>query len=201
MKPLSANAAAKMAGKAKGTILKDLDNGTLSGTKNDKGQWEIAPSELARVYDFEPPDQSGNQSTRPPMTAPTDHENRLEIERLRAALEGAEARLGDMRETVADLRTRLDEERADRRAAQARLEDLRDKAEGQGPAAPVAAPVAAPDAGSPPIATASFVESMSAPVTVTAWGDGIEPPPAPATVPNAEKRGSWFGRITQRIKG
>ena len=138
MKPLSANAAAKMAGKAKGTILKALDDGTLSGTKNNKGQWEIDPSELARVFSFDPTDQSEDQTKKPPLTAQTDQENRLEIERLRTALQGAERLTETLSDEVADLRERLTQEGEERRNLTRMLTDQRER-----PAAPAPATVAA----------------------------------------------------------
>lgn len=125
MKPLSANAAAKMAGKAKGTILTALSDGTLSGRKNAKGQWEIDVSELARVYDFVTPDQSENQSKKPSLTATPDHENRLEVERLRAELAGANRLTESLSDQVADLRERLNRESEERRALTAMLTDQR----------------------------------------------------------------------------
>ena len=127
MKPLSANAAAKMAGKAKGTILKALDDGTLSGTKNSKGQWEIDPTDLARVFNFDPTDQSEDQSEKPPLTPQADQENRLEIERLRAALQGAERLTETLSDEVADLRQRLTQEGEERRNLTRMLTDQRER--------------------------------------------------------------------------
>lgn len=42
--------AAEAAGKGKPAILKAIKNGRLSAKKNEKGQWNIDPSELHRVY-------------------------------------------------------------------------------------------------------------------------------------------------------
>jgi hypothetical protein len=124
---LSANQAAKLAGKAKGTILTAIESGQLTATKNAKGHWEIDPSELHRVFPYKVTDQIDNQSPKPQLTIPSDHENQLEIARLRAELEGAHNMTEALRDQVADLRVRLDQEAKDRRDTQARLEDLRDK--------------------------------------------------------------------------
>lgn len=125
MKPLSANAAAKAAGKAKGTILKALDDGTLSGKKNAKGQWEIDPSELGRAFGVIPTDRSADQTEKPSLTETADHENRLEIERLRAELAGANRLTETLSDQVTDLRQRLDQEGEERRALTAMLTDQR----------------------------------------------------------------------------
>ncbi len=129
MKPLSANAAAKAAGKAKGTILKALEDGTLSGSKNAKGQWEIDPSELGRVFNVIPSDQSPDQAKKPPLTAQGDRENRIEIERLRAELQGANRLAESLSDQVTDLRERLDREGEERRALTAMITSQQ---EGQG---------------------------------------------------------------------
>lgn len=47
---LSANQASKEAGIAKKTLLDALKSGRMSADKNDKGHWEIDPSELFRVF-------------------------------------------------------------------------------------------------------------------------------------------------------
>lgn len=125
MKPLSANAAAKMAGKAKGTILKALEDGTLTASKNDKGQWQIDPAELARAFDFKVTNQSEDQSKKPTLTSHDDLENRIEIERLRAELKAAERLTEAMAEQVEDLRRRLDKEGEERRQLTMMLTDKR----------------------------------------------------------------------------
>jgi hypothetical protein len=100
MKPLSANAAAARAGKAKGTILSALKDGTLSGSKNTKGQWEIDPSELARVYSLKPIDQSLNQSEKPTLTAANDRQ----INSLQAVLDAKELVEVELRAQIEDLK-------------------------------------------------------------------------------------------------
>lgn len=55
---LSLKQAAEETGKGKPAILKAIQKGRLSAKKNDKGQWEIDPSELFRAY----PKVSGNGS-------------------------------------------------------------------------------------------------------------------------------------------
>ena len=43
-------AAAKAAGLNKSTILKAIKSGTIIGTKDERGKWQIEPAELHRVY-------------------------------------------------------------------------------------------------------------------------------------------------------
>ena len=121
MKPLSANAAAKLSGKAKGTILAALEDGTLSGSKNAKGHWQIDPAELARVFDFDTTDQSNDRLKKPQLTDQDTMENRLEIERLRAELEAERKLSSTMADQIDDLRMRLDKEGEERRALTAML--------------------------------------------------------------------------------
>ena len=47
---LSLGQAAKETGKSKSVISNALKSGRLSGRRNDKGEWEIDPSELFRVF-------------------------------------------------------------------------------------------------------------------------------------------------------
>lgn len=51
MAKLSIRDAAQLVGKHDTTILRAIDAGKLSATKNVHGQWEIDPAELQRVYD------------------------------------------------------------------------------------------------------------------------------------------------------
>lgn len=120
---LSANQAAKEAGIAKKTLLDALKTGKISGTKNEQGHWEIDRSDLWKVASKTPDHQSREQSPTPSDNT----ENRIELARLQAALEAATTRIEDKDSVIDDLRTRLDAETADRKATQARLEDLRDK--------------------------------------------------------------------------
>jgi predicted RNase H-like nuclease (RuvC/YqgF family) len=130
MKPLSANAAAKMAGKAKGTILTALKDGTLSGKQNAKGQWEIDPSELARAFDFRITDQSEDQSKKPTLTSQKVLETsslEREVEALRKEIDTAclerERERSQLTNQIEDLRTRLDKESEERRALTAMITD------------------------------------------------------------------------------
>jgi len=53
---LTAKQAADETGKTKATILKAIKTGRLSGSKDHKGEWQIDPAELFRVYQHTPTD-------------------------------------------------------------------------------------------------------------------------------------------------
>lgn len=118
---MTLNEAAKSCRKAKGTVLKAIKEGRLSAPKDAQGRYEIDPSELHRVF----PLTALDQSEKPAMPPISDHENRIEIERLRAELKAANALSENMAETVADLRERLDREGEERRQLTAMLTDQR----------------------------------------------------------------------------
>jgi hypothetical protein len=118
---MSLNEAAKSCHKAKGTVLKAIKEGRLSAPKDAKGRYEIDPSELHRVFPLTAIDQLG----KPILTTTYDHENRIEIERLRTELKAANTLSENMAETVADLRERLDREGEERRQLTAMLTDQR----------------------------------------------------------------------------
>jgi hypothetical protein len=86
--------AAKAVGKGKPAILKAIQKGRISATKNEMGEWEIDPAELHRVY---PPVSqetvSEPISLEPMETVGTTHEPRfldLEIRFLREKVETLE---------------------------------------------------------------------------------------------------------------
>jgi hypothetical protein len=51
---LTLGQASKHASRAKGTMSKALQNGLISAEKDDKGRWQIDPSELQRWMDANP---------------------------------------------------------------------------------------------------------------------------------------------------
>ncbi|UMA67303.1 hypothetical protein LVO79_21150 (plasmid) [Roseivivax marinus] len=118
---MTLNQAAKAAGRAKGTILKAIKDGTMSAPKDERGRYMIDGSELNRVFPYLDTDQS----PKPQADQPSDHENRLEIERLRAELAGANRLTETLSDQVADLRERLDQEGEERRALTRMLTDHR----------------------------------------------------------------------------
>ncbi|MEE4212572.1 MAG: hypothetical protein V2I43_25280 [Parvularcula sp.] len=126
---LTLNQAAKECGRAKSTLSKAIKSGKLSAEKGERGSLMIDASELSRVF----PPTGDDQSPRPvgntlQKGANTDAENLIEIVRLQAELDAERRMTERLSSDVDDLRQRLDKEAEDRRATQARLEDLRERA-------------------------------------------------------------------------
>ena len=101
--------AADECGKSRSTIHRALQSGKLSGNRNDDGSWDIDPSELARVF---PWDTQGHAQRDTAETAGDGENSNAQV--LAVKVEMLEEQLGRERETVEDLRRRLDkaEERA-----------------------------------------------------------------------------------------
>jgi hypothetical protein len=132
---LTLGQAAKHAGRAKGTLSKALNNGQISAEKDDKGRWQIDPSELQRWMDVNPlQNTKGNQDTTPVETPKTSSGNSalsVEVKMLREQIESMDAERGRERdqlsETIDDLRTRLDGSESERIRLNAILTDQREK--------------------------------------------------------------------------
>lgn len=136
--------AAKAVGVGKTTLHTAIKRGRLSARRLEDGSYRIDGAELARVYPPVPTERSEpspwNEAERnrtKPEGRGTGLDADAELAVLRVRLEAAEAQLARERETVDDLRRRLDGEQAERRALQLLLKP---------PAPEVAAPVPAPAA-------------------------------------------------------
>ena len=100
------NGAAKATGKGKSTLHRAIKSGKLSARRTEEGSYLIDAAELARVFPVEPPgpspwDNVGRNDTPPehPGTA---------VAVLQVRVEMLEAQLARERDTVDDLRKRLD---------------------------------------------------------------------------------------------
>lgn len=94
--------AAEVCGKSRSTIHRALKSGKLSGTRDDNGDWSIDESELARVFPWdrtEPVQRDTMEQSRDI----SDQKGILEVK-----VEMLEQQLDREKETVADLRKRLD---------------------------------------------------------------------------------------------
>lgn len=111
MANLSIREAVKIYDVSRPTLTKALKIGKISGVKGGKGQWEIAPAEIARVYQPRVRNvvKEGNENSANLTTTST--QDSADFERLKGALAIAEAR--------ADAAERLAQERSER------IEDLR----------------------------------------------------------------------------
>lgn len=99
----SVSRAAKETGLSKSTISRAIKAGRISAEKRDDGSYLIEPAELFRVYPrggAQPPDSTPDE--QPPAT-PSQETQILQVK-----LEMTEAMLEREKETVADLRKRLD---------------------------------------------------------------------------------------------
>jgi hypothetical protein len=135
---LSLNKAAKEAGVAKSTLLDALNNGRMSAEKNEKGHWEIDPSELFRVF----PKTSSYNSEKPMQTPLENHQKTIqgsalevEVKMLREQIDRMDAERERERSQLTDqieaLKEQTERQSADHRQALAALTDQREKAEQQ----------------------------------------------------------------------
>lgn len=86
---ITASEAATEVGKTKAAILKSIKTGRLSALKNGKGQWQIDPVELFRVYGT----QTDSFQKSAPVHRPETELLSAKIELLEIKLEKTEAQL------------------------------------------------------------------------------------------------------------
>jgi len=140
--------AAKATGKAKSTISKAINNGTISATKNDDGSYSIDPAELHRVF---PAEVSANSPEKRHLDDLKPSTLLFENGRLQGELQQLRERVAEidtmhdrersqLNEQLEDFRKRLDradEERRDKdRQLTALLTDQRKKPAGEPEAGP-----------------------------------------------------------------
>ena len=101
---LTLGEAAKVTGKTKGAISKAIKNGRLSAIKNDKGHFQIDPSELQRVYDYR---VDGNTEKETQGNPKETHE----VNALKQIIEVKDDRIKDLEEDRALIRGLLTDER------------------------------------------------------------------------------------------
>ena len=132
---LSLNKAAKEAGIAKSTLLDALNNCRMSAEKNEKGHWEIDPSELFRVF----PKTSSYNPEEPIQTPFKNHQKtvqnsalEIEVKMLKEQIERMDAERERERSQLTDqieaLKEQAERQSADHRQALAVLTDQREKA-------------------------------------------------------------------------
>lgn len=132
---LTLGQAAKHAGRAKGTMSKALQNGQISAEKDDKGRWQIDPSELQRWMDANPLlNASENQDATPVETrenAIGDSALSTEVKMLREQMDKLEAMHERERQTlvsqVEDLKVEAERRNREHMQALAVLTDQREK--------------------------------------------------------------------------
>ena len=99
--------AAKETGLTKPAILKAIQKGRVSATKDDKGQWFIDPAELFRVYS-----PAVNKELVEPHTGTLDM--LLKLKETEAKLEVTEKRLLDKESEIDHFRAQVDDLRSER---------------------------------------------------------------------------------------
>lgn len=134
MTKLSLNKASKEASVAKSTLLDALNSGRMSSEKNERGHWEIDPSELFRVFPrTSSTERSELQPSSPGNYKGTSENSALEvevkmlreqIERMDAERERERAQQDDQIEALREQAERLS---ADHRQALAVLTDQREQ--------------------------------------------------------------------------
>lgn len=132
---LTLGQAAKHAGRAKGTMSKALTNGQILAEKDDKGRWQVDPSELQRWMDANPLlNTSKNQDTTPIETQENSNGNSAlstEVKMLREQMDKLEALHERERQTlvgqVEDLKIEAERRSREHMQALAFLTDQREK--------------------------------------------------------------------------
>ena len=134
MQKLSLNKAAKEAGVAKSTLLEALNSGRMSADKNEKGHWQIDPSELFRVFpksssfDQEKPKTTPNKK---PQKTTENSALEVEVKMLREQIERMDTERERERTQLTDqieaLREQAERQSADHRQALAALTDQREQ--------------------------------------------------------------------------
>ena len=133
---LTLGQAAKHAGRAKGTLSKALNNGQLSGVKDEKGRWQIVPSELQRWIEANPLQKPQEIEDTTPLETPKNGNGNsalaVEVKLLREQIERMDVDRAQEREQAADqienLRAQIERQSADHRQALAAITDQRETA-------------------------------------------------------------------------
>ena len=100
--------AAEATGRSRSTLLRAIRKGQISASRDAAGGFLVEESELSRMFPIRP-DGAPDDAALPSLAEAL------------ARLDAAEARIADKDTTIADLRHRLDEERAERRQTSDRL--------------------------------------------------------------------------------
>ena len=108
---LSAQEAADLVGLSKAAILKAIKTGKVSAQKDSNGIWRLEPVEVLRVW-----------------KSASDNPRQLAQESPQQSIVGLQRENELLRETVADLRTRLDAESEERRRLSLILNESRSAA-------------------------------------------------------------------------
>lgn len=131
---LTLGQAAKHAGRAKGTLSKALNNGQISGKKDEKGRWQIDPSELQRWVEANPLQKPLEVDDTTPIETPKNGNGNsalaVEVKLLREQIERMDTDRAHERDQLTDqienLRGQIERQSADHRQALAAITDQRE---------------------------------------------------------------------------
>ena len=113
---LSAKDAAEAVGMTKQGVIKAIKDGKISANKNEKGQWDIQPVELFRVYDpVDVIDSQQNDNSSSLLTTEIDSGLSLKNTELQLKLDAALEKVSALESDKEDYKNRLDVESEERR--------------------------------------------------------------------------------------
>lgn len=126
---LTLGQAAKTARRSKGTLSKALNSGGISAQKDEKGRWQIDPSELSRWMDANPfPNGTEDHSEVDDKTlgnSALEVEVKMLREQIVSISTERDRERGQLVDQIEDLRSRLDGAEAERTRLNALLTDQR----------------------------------------------------------------------------
>ncbi|WP_299848013.1 hypothetical protein [uncultured Paracoccus sp.] len=129
---LTLGQAAKAARRSKGTLSKSLNSGGMSAQKDEKGRWQIDPSELSRWMSANPFPNGRENQTETHVETQENSALSVEVKMLREQIDAMTAERERERDQlvdqIGDLRARLDGAEAERSRLNALLTDQREKA-------------------------------------------------------------------------
>lgn len=96
--PYTLGQAHKATGKSKPTISRAIKNGTISATKNNKGEYQIDPAELHRVFPAVKPASNDTGTMKHHETPNNDNVLQAEIEALQKLLAVKDDQISDLKE-------------------------------------------------------------------------------------------------------
>ncbi len=133
---LTLGQAAKAANRSKGTLSKALNSGGISAEKDDKGRWQIDPSELSRWMSANPFPNSVEDQDETHMETHEYSALSVEVKMLREQIDTMKAERERERAQLTDqieaLKEQAERQSADHRQALAALTDQRERAPKRG---------------------------------------------------------------------
>ena len=117
--PMTPREAVRTFAISRATLLKDLQNGKVSGTRDDKSNWQLDPAELARVYRYRPVEKTGTDRVRP------DHVSRIRPDQIDLAKPLIDAASVDLNLRLVRVEIELAAEREKNALLQRHLDDVR----------------------------------------------------------------------------